>query len=140
MEAAPRPCGVAECAASEFLVTFQVAGDELGLCVVAYERAPAPATDEQRSMLTELANVLASKFVTQMADFNCCDIMVSPPTLAASGECETAGTRSRHRYLTSTLAVGGTHASVARRYELVGGAETLVFRLAYLPSLQGGNT
>src|SRR4051812_46978638 len=80
VEAAPRPCDVAECAAAEFLVTFQVMGDELGLCAVAFERAPLPATEEQRSMLTELANVVAAKFVTQMADFNCCDIMVSPPT------------------------------------------------------------
>lgn len=123
-------CSLSECASAKLLVGFQVSGDEQGLCAVAYETAAE--NEDDLSMLVELANVVASKLVTELADANCADIMISPPASVAAGD-------PKRRYLDVALQLGGTDGSVARRYELTG-QRKLTLRLAYLPAKPGGNS
>ena len=127
-ELAPRACLPSECADSKFFVTFQVTGDEQGLCAVAF--TTAPTSEDEKSMTIELANILASKFVTQLADASCSDIMVSPPIEVPDGD-------QKHRYLTSTFLAAGPRDAIVRRYDY-NGSTKLTLRLAYLPARNGG--
>lgn len=126
-------CLPRECAEAGYLVAFQVSGDERGVCAVAFDGSPLD--EEQASMWIELANIAASKFVTQLADAWCADIMVSPPMLATGEGAD------RHRYLRATLRAPLPRSAIARRYAYrsAQGRETAV-RLAYLPASNGGNT
>ncbi len=126
----PRAVLPSECADSKFFVTFQVSGDEQGLCVVAFSQVPD--SEDDKSMFQELANILASKFVTQLADANCCDIMISPPSTVLAGD-------QKQRYLTSLLLAAGPHDACVGRYEYSGSPGQPI-RLAYLPSRNGGLT
>ncbi|MBI3557721.1 MAG: chemotaxis protein CheC [Deltaproteobacteria bacterium] len=129
-ELMPRACIGSECADAKFFVTLQVSGDEQGLCVAAFSRLPGE--DDENSMFLELANILASKFVTQFADANCCDITVSPPTPVVAGE-------QKHRYLTSLFLAAGPQEAFVRRYEYSGTPKVSI-RLAYMPSRNSGAT
>lgn len=128
----PHPVPPSACADSTFLVAFQVTGDEQGFCAVAFNHLPA--TEDDKSMILELANILASKFVTQFADTTCSNIMISPPLHVAAGE-------QRHRYLNSLFLAAGPNDAIVRRYEYSGlpRASTRI-HLAYLPSRKGGRT
>ena len=61
-------------------VAFRMSGDDEGLCAVAFANEPA-LTEEDQSMAVEMANILVSKFATQLSDQNGELIRISPPEL-----------------------------------------------------------
>lgn len=130
-----RSCLPSECADAPYLIAFRVSGDEFGICAVAFEEKPT--TEDEASLLTELANILASKFVTQLADAWCADIMISPPQAVPETKDRLAQNfvRSVLRAPLPPLAVSSEY-----RFKPKAGADKIV-RLAYLPSTStGGNT
>lgn len=109
--------------ASPFVVIFKVTGDEVGHCVVAFDTAPENA--EQESMVIELANVMASKFVTQLSGLNGLLIGLSPPSVLKNGE-------KRHRSLLRLV-----QDAVTYHYEFTEGSGRRGLRMTYLPSRAG---
>lgn len=129
LPSAPRP---AQLAAAPFLVAVQVSGEEAGLCVVAFAQRPSEADAE--SMLVELANILASKFVTRLAEESCASIMVSPPI--AIEPCS-----AKQRLLVESLKRSDAETAITSDYEHSGAHGKTRVQLAYLPAnRQGGQT
>ena len=132
LEMAPKRCALPDVLAAPMAVTFQVSGEESGLCIVSFD--VCVQGEEAQSMAQELANVLASKFVTQLADSTSADISISPPTLLEAG----AG---QNRYLAATLKTADEHDGCARLYQFIGqglGKECIKLLLAYLPASREG--
>lgn len=123
VEVSNRSCDPKDIDLAPFIVIFQLTGDERGLCAVAFEEIPATADGE--SMAIEIANILVSKFATQLAEATSGIIDISPPELLQH-------TERRRRLLATTL-------QHAKYYEYVHGQTRLGLRLAYL-AVQGGNT
>jgi hypothetical protein len=132
----PKPCGLADLSKCPFLVVFRLFGDQNGACAIGF--AKLPASGDEESMAIEIANILASKFVTNLSDGTGGMIEISPPEVARQGE-------GRHRYLTANFlcepptALSGRGGSgeehAVKRYDHSGRK----IWLAYLPS-RGGLT
>lgn len=75
-----------------FVVVFRVVGDELGTCSIVFEKNPR--TDEEQSLSVELANILASKFVSQLGTTMGEYIELSPPKVYQPDE------KAHHRMVT----------------------------------------
>lgn len=111
--------------ASPFVVIFKITGDEVGHCIVAFDKTPS--TEERESMAVEIANILSSKFVTQLSDFSNALVQLSPPEVIRTGE-------RRHRSLVAVL-----KSAVTFRYEYRSEEGRLGLRMTYLPT-RAGNT
>lgn len=126
-------CKPEESAKSPLLVGFQLSGEEKGLCLVAFEQHPG-ALPDQLSMALELANILASKFATRLADANCSELAITPPkTLEPSGP--------NYRYVVTALALDAVEGAGSRKYEYSGEGlahARITLRLTYLPAKNGG--
>lgn len=128
-----KSCLPAESAGAPFTVTFQMSGEEAGLCVVAFETVPAK-DEEGQSMALEIANIVASKFVTKYADASVADLRLSPPAVVPAGS-------QASRYLKATLEKA--ELACSRRYEYAGSGfelARLTLRLTFLPASRGGNS
>lgn len=108
-----------------FVVVFKVSGDEIGHCIVAFERQPGDA--DRESMFVELANIMASKFATQLSDFTNGYVKISPPEVVRPGE-------RRHKGLMTVVGQ-----AVSDRYEFRTAEGRLGLKMTYLPT-RGGNT
>lgn len=123
---------LADLACAPFLVAFQISGEEAGLCIVGLETRPQSA--DALSMATELANVLASKFVTLLADSRCADIRISPPTSIEP-------VSQKERFIAASLKGATEETGCGKRYEFEGqglGPERVGIMLAFLPNLNHG--
>lgn len=110
--------------AAPFVVVFKVTGDEIGHCIVAFDKAPQGA--DRESMAIEIANIMASKFVTQLSDLINGYVKITPPTVIRPGE-------KRHRGLVTVV-----ENAVSDRYEFRTSEGRMGLRMTYLPT-RGGN-
>ena len=113
-------------AASPFVVIFKITGDEVGHCIIAFDKTPS--SEENESMAVEIANILTSKFVTQLSDFSNALVELSPPEVIRLGE-------RRHRNLVAVV-----QSAVTYRYEYRSDDKGRIgLRMTYLPA-RTGNT
>lgn len=108
-----------------FVVVFKVTGDEIGHCIVAFDQAPKDS--DRESMSIEIANIMASKFVTQLSDLINGFVKIDPPSVFRPGE-------RRHRSLVAVV-----ESAVSDRYEFRTPEGRIGLRMTYLPT-KGGNT
>jgi len=111
------------------IVTFQLTGDDRGLCVAAFDTVSGSRLDE--SMATEMANILASKFATRMSDLTGEFVSLLPPEILTQGD-------GRHRRLLATIRNAAlADGKCARKYEYVRDKSRVPIHFVYLRSQEG---
>jgi hypothetical protein len=119
-------CGVADLMRCPFAVAFRVSGDESGLCIVAFDHRPLK--EDERSLLTEVANVLVSKFANALSEALIGSVDISPPDEIDQGP-------GKHRYLSAALGAARLPEPLMRRYEYkAADASRTAIRVAFLPA------
>ncbi|MEW6057689.1 MAG: chemotaxis protein CheC [Bdellovibrionota bacterium] len=113
---------------SPFIVLFRFSGDELGYGLVAFDRTPANIDEE--SMALEIANILTSKFATQLADAANGSVQISPPEVVREND-------QKHRYLMGLLNSSSGTEIAQKNYRFVQKNQTLRLAMVYLPSQTG---
>jgi hypothetical protein len=124
LESSGRKSDVSSIQKWPIVVSFRFIGGEVGFCTVAFEQVPELAGLQDESMATEMANLLAAKLATSLAEREGELIELTPPSLHRKGE-------AKHRYLTAAMQTSLKYVYSDRN------KGKLSIALAYLPSLQG---
>lgn len=112
-------------AAPVIIVSFQLTGDESGTCLICFDRAP-----HDPSMAVEIANILVSKFVSNINDGENSFVELSPPLYMETGE-------KSHLLHSAYSAAESNYAEGVRRNYTFHGAERFHLKLIYIPSQKG---